>query len=82
PGAQASDAGEAAPPVLWGRYGAQLAGMALVALMMGSLTFFFLGLVWVAQSLKERDRGWGRFGLGVVLMMIVVSLMGLFRQVP
>jgi RNA-directed DNA polymerase len=73
-------AGDGHPPVLWGRYGAQLLGMALLAVGQQSLVFFFLGLVWVSQSLKQRDSSWLRFGLGVVILGVVIRLMDVFRN--
>lgn len=64
---------EAAVP--WKRYGWQLAAYALWALILGSLVFFFLALVWQSHSLKKRDLRWDRFGLGLVVLTLVVTVL-------
>lgn len=68
-------AGDGQPPVPWGRYGAQLLGMALLSVSHRSLWFFIFALIWVSQSLKARDPSWLRFGLGVVILSIVTTIL-------
>jgi len=80
PAASPMAPGDAQPPVPWGRYASQLLGMALLAITQKSLVFFFLGLLWVTQSLKQRDFSWLRFGFGVVVLAIVIRLMEVFRS--
>ncbi|MGM9483653.1 reverse transcriptase family protein [Roseateles sp. NT4] len=63
------------PPVLWGRFAAQLLGLALLALSQRSAWFFILGVLWLSQALKARDASWLRFGLGVVVLTVVTSLL-------
>lgn len=65
----------AEPAVPWKRYGLQLAGYAFTALLLHSAVFLFMALVWHSQSLKKRDLGWGRFGLGVVVLSVVAVML-------
>jgi hypothetical protein len=66
----------AQPPVPWKRYGAQMASMALLALLLHSFWFFVLGVIWVSRSLKKQDLGWPRFWKGAAGIFVAIILIG------